>query len=488
MRGVRGGLKDQVKAFRLFLRRRKKKRIEEQKKIKQKYKKGFEEKKKKEVFISSTEFILNDIEDKLINGKQIDLIKTDNMLGDFKKDKSNVHILDKIEEVKQKVEVEIIFEEIVKPKTKLQVMTSNIDNKKENVQIQKFINLSSNIINKANNEVEINHYFNMVNKLYHKHSKEKKIITNTKLDKYIVLEKDLLFKASEKKQVINSNKSIRKNYNQNVKKETKSQDDVLNKKIEESNQPLEEVVQVVDVNKNIEVLKNNSEEVLVVEDVLEVPENQGVLKKDEVGQITEYINGDEPFNTEEFEIINQLVVKQIVFNEQEVNKLKGSIKDIKNIFEEKSGFDRFLDFSKNLINLGRGLIGKHIFSNSLVRRLNSEVLINNSLKGIHRAFADEKQEISYIVFESFQKDINDKKDCAIKINDICEDSLDEVKKLKLEFLAKYGNIQNEKVNEFIHKFDCIESDLLKRQEEAKKIEKQAIQQYKKNYQKVKIKK
>lgn len=478
MRGVRGGLKDQIKAFREFLIRRKKKRKKEIQLEKLKRKK--EEEKKKNINFDYCEEIEEKLEQIIVDiyeEKKIDYNKVNNDLDIMKKDKKNVSYLDKIEEVKEKVEIEILYEEIIEENNNIKI---DVDNSK----MDRLIYLGEKCINNSNSVKEVKHYYNIFSDMYLSHIEKDKDIAN----KYIVSEERLLLQANSKLKVIRTEDLI----------EEIVLEDVIEKKSMSNNIILDD-----DVNKHSVSNIINSNDIEVIEDI-EINElsDEKNLKNDNIldenmslkdnleNYVNEELKDDEKqfFDFSEFDIINQSVKAQILISETKVNQLRNEVNNINDLFTKETFFDKLMAFSSNMFNLGRGLIGKYVFNNRLVGRLNSEVLINNSLKGIHRVFVDDKKEVPYIVFKGFEDEINDKKDCVSKILDICDDSLDEINNLKHDFLNKYGYISSEQVNDFLNKIDMYEKQIRFRKDEVLRIQKQVQLKYKENKQLVKVKK
>jgi len=509
MRGVRGGLKDQIKAFREFLLKRKKKKKKQEQLLKLKKKKADE--KKKQIFFDYEEFVSEKL-DKIVldiyNDIELNYAKINNELDIMKKDKNNISLFDKIEEVKEKVEVEVLYEEIIHDNVVL-LNSKDIkteDNKKQ--KFERFIYLSTKNINKSDDVKEINHYYNRVYNLYDKHvsvqnenqgKKQNKVLEiSNDLDNYIEEDKKLLLLSDNKLKVIN--KQEKKLFNK--------QNDII---LEPSNLEfiLDEIIEVDTYDNNfdkssiiVDVLDDDSAKIKIEKTSNHLIDFKDYSEKIINDEISSDKANNSDINHEEFSIINQVNIAQIMLSEKMVNKIRTrvvhvndqidklskQIEKIDDLFKEKSFIDKIFDFSSNLFNLGRGLLGKYVFSNKLVGRLNNEMLINNSLKGIHRLFVDDKKEVPYVVFKSFEDDINSKKDCIEKIYDICDDSLTEIINLRCDFFKKYGGIDTEEVRNFLKRINECEKQIECRKEEIKRIQKKVQQKYEKNRQLVKVKK
>lgn len=475
MRGVRGGLRDQVRAFFKFLLKRKKKREKE-----------FEIEKLKSVKSGKKEVshdlgLLNEIVELIVNDEIINYELVNKEISRISKKKENIFIQDKIEEVKERVELEVLYEEI----------SSKPDFIKTN-EVKRFISLSSNFINNSNDTKEVNHYSDMVMFVYDNHSKN----ALEKNKKIVQEEEQLVVLCENKKKELEDNVLFIDDF-------IESYENV------EADNVYEDVSEFESSMENKDEVKFDFVDDNVLEENLEISLDDNVsvfddfVDNNDLNSSIEYdansINSDDKLESEideveqksfdysDFEFIKQLNVSQILISETVVNDLNRDVSNIKNLFTDKGFFERFFEFSSNMFSLGRGLINKYIFKDRLVRRINSDIIINNSLKGIHRAFSDDKKEIPYLVFKDFENEINSKRDCAIKIGHICDDSLSEVVNIRNDFFKRYsGSLEVKEVADFLNQLDYIENTLNRRKAEINKIKKRVEQQYKLNYQKIKV--
>lgn len=471
MRGVRGGFKDQIKAFREFLLRKKMKKKKEEELLRLRNRK---KKKRIDYFDNNLNIDFNLILQDIYKGVRLNYAKVYSDLECIKNDKKNAHLLDIIEEVSEKVELEIMYNEII-IKDDFIVIDDGLVNFDEKVKenTESFISLCNKYINKSDDVNVISHYYNNIFCVYNKHVEERKKYKDYNcdvVDELITDEKQVLDVAGKKVKQLDSNY-----FTDDVFVPRNFVNDILSTvEIENDN-----YVNAVFYNKKSINNKNaiKKDEFLIINDNLDE-------------YIMDKLNNEKKndFDFSEFDIVNQTVSAQILMCEDSVNQLRSQVADINNLFKDKGFVEKIFEFTRNTFNLGKGLIGKYVFKNKLIGRLNNEILINNSLKAIHRVFVPSKQEVPYIVFKSFEKDINDKKDCVAKIIDICDDSLTEIISMKKDFFSKYGDIDDEQVKQFIDKINQCEQQILSRKAQVKKIENEVLKKYRENMQKVKIKK
>lgn len=488
MLGTRGGLRDQVRAFRRFLRKKKTLRKQEELELKEKKKK---EEENKEFYYEddSIQEQLDTIIENIYKDSNVDYKKINKNLEKIN-NKENMEFYSKIEKVKEKVEFEILYEEIIIDK-KQDIITND-------KKIQKFLDLGVKNVNDNQNLEQINYYYKKVDNVYNKHKNESINVKNEikvkNINNLINKEKETLDIITNKvNNIKNSLEIIDINILENNKK-----DETLNNSLVFDNESLKkEDTLLINIendniytkvginNDNIKTndgenkITNYTESNEVVNDNLEVKPNEI-----DVGDLDDVY---EDFDYSEFDKINENLNYQVLYSEYKVNEIRSKFESIKDLFQEKSFIDKIFLFGRDCINLGRGLINRTFFNNSLIKNLHNEILINNSLKGIHRLFCDEKKEVPYIIFKNFESEINSKRDCINKIGDICDDSLNEINNIKNDLMIKYKDLNTPELYEFLSKIDSYKNQIENRKEEVRRINEQINAKYELNKRKVLIK-
>lgn len=137
-------------------------------------------------------------------------------------------------------------------------------------------------------------------------------------------------------------------------------------------------------------------------------------------------------------IANKIILDKLANEQKNIMKFERSINKLSVKKRKRSIFYYTKNFVSSIMNFGLSLFPLSLFRNKFVGGLVSGIMINNSLKSVKRILNPEV-EISYILYSSFEKELNSTQDYLNSINIVCNDSLGQIKAIRDELYLKYGS-------------------------------------------------
>jgi len=250
-----------------------------------------------------------------------------------------------------------------------------------------------------------------------------------------------------------------------------------NKKIEEidnlkkkQKQDKKDFETVIKFNEKIKFAKTSQELALIKEEVDDfIFTNEKNLSKNNLYKLKEiganiYIKSDKikkkTVKKTEDELAEIVLMEVYMYNKlktqkKEVTKFKEKM-DILAPEKRKKGFLRgFGVFINRTIKLAFSLFPLFLFKNKKLGFLASAVLVNNSIRGMRNMV--NKKEIPFIEHNTLSKQIKQGQDAVEKSYDICYDSLEQIEKLKNDFVLEVGYENNPEIDNVMGQMNQLEN-------------------------------